>query len=901
LSKSCVNDCTPPLRFPRRPDDPPNRPGLSHIEYRIGTYADFRESMIRQLNASPTLLAWTHRVPDDPGIALLEGAAILGDILIFYQELYANEAFLGTAQWRDSVSDLVRLLGYRLSPGLGGRATFAFEVKGTKPVTVPKGFPIKATVEGIEKEAEFETTDTLVAYPWLSRFNLFRPLQQPNVGNETTEFYITSPDQDLSPLVLEEDDKLLIGDPTPAAAPTRLENAEIVIIESVRQEHGTNIYKIKGSLKRGGAVGSIAGFKLGRLFHHFGYDAPQTFIDPGGPVTQTDTPTGSETRVNQLVVSFQRSLSSTTQGSPTASAPSVASTSTLAFFALSSLFTSPLATASITSPPVTIVAPPIAANQVPLEVEVQDLPNSANFLMQIGSTAVIRKITSTTNSPMKWGQQTGTTSLVTLDSALATPGHTTADIREVVFYEVLSPIVTLKAALTDAEGDSGSELLFYGTDAEAQTLVNRRLAIADVEPKSVAVQSVEILSPLDRPRLRKVKLDTVLEYASFGHQEPFLDAFGNLVDATQGKSQSESVLGSGDNTQVFQTFKLPSAPLTYLLSVGDSPPEVPELQIYVNNKLWKYVPTLFGHNFDEQIYVVREDANNESYVQFGDGKTGARLPTGFENVTVIHRTGTGAFGALQEGTTAQGGKLEGLDNIQMPGVSSGGSEPEDGDNAKEAAPAKVQSLDRLVGLQDFESEVAAISGVARARAAWQLRNKIPAVVITVLMQTGRAEESGAVTEIIRHYNQCRGPNRHAVIVEPGTLKYVRVSIDFAFDPSFKEDLIRQDIAQALGTNSGKSSEGDNLRGLFGIKNRHFEQPEYANTIVATVQNVAGVKWAIVRVFSSLPFADDPATISLDSDTEKFNEVVAPGSAEILSLFSAHLTLTAVVETVKGVC
>ena len=169
----------------------------SHIDYRIGTYADFRESMIRQLNASPSLLAWTHRAPDDPGIALLEGAAILGDILTFYQELYANEAFLGTAQWRDSVSELVRLLGYRLSLGLGGRATFAFEVKAQKPVMVPKGFLVKAKVEGIEEEAEFETTGNLVAYPWLSRFNLFRPLQQPHVGNNTTEFYIASPDQDL--------------------------------------------------------------------------------------------------------------------------------------------------------------------------------------------------------------------------------------------------------------------------------------------------------------------------------------------------------------------------------------------------------------------------------------------------------------------------------------------------------------------------------------------------------------------------------------------------------------------------------------------------------------------------------------------------------------------------------
>ena len=44
------------------------------------------------------LAHWTHREPDDPGIALLEVGAVLGDILTFYQELYANEAYLRTAQ-----------------------------------------------------------------------------------------------------------------------------------------------------------------------------------------------------------------------------------------------------------------------------------------------------------------------------------------------------------------------------------------------------------------------------------------------------------------------------------------------------------------------------------------------------------------------------------------------------------------------------------------------------------------------------------------------------------------------------------------------------------------------------------------------------------------------------------
>ena len=162
MSRECRNDCVEPLNFPKRIN---NRPGLSHIDYRIGTYSDFREALLRKLNADPVLAPWTHREADDPGIALLEGASILGDILTFYQELYANEAYLRTAQWRESISDLVRLLGYRLSPGLGGKATFAFEVKGAKPVVIPAGFPLQAQVEGLEQPADFEATKEHLAYP----------------------------------------------------------------------------------------------------------------------------------------------------------------------------------------------------------------------------------------------------------------------------------------------------------------------------------------------------------------------------------------------------------------------------------------------------------------------------------------------------------------------------------------------------------------------------------------------------------------------------------------------------------------------------------------------------------------------------------------------------------------
>ena len=105
---SCVHDCPAAPVFPARID---NRPALDQVGYRVGDYARFRGHLLALIDQSRALEGWTHRRADDPGIALLECGAIAGEILAFYQELYANEAYLRTARWRESVARLVALGG----------------------------------------------------------------------------------------------------------------------------------------------------------------------------------------------------------------------------------------------------------------------------------------------------------------------------------------------------------------------------------------------------------------------------------------------------------------------------------------------------------------------------------------------------------------------------------------------------------------------------------------------------------------------------------------------------------------------------------------------------------------------------------------------------------------------
>src|SRR6185295_15343400 len=174
-----------------------------------------------------------------------------------------------------------------------------------------------------------------------------------------------------------------------------------------------------------------------------------------------------------------------------------------------------------------------------------------------------------------------------------------------------------------------------------------------------------------------------------------------------------------------------------------------------------------------------------------------------------------------------------------------------------------QSLDRLVSLQDFESEALGIAGVVKAGATWDLVNNIPAVVLTLLMDTGREGEILAVRETITNYNTGRGPHRFPVIGPPqeSKRKYVAINATYGFDSTYLKDEIEAAIQIALGVSSGKPNARDDQRGLFSLLRRDFGEREYATSIAGTIQNVPGVIWAEVKGFQSLGTPADPTVVN----------------------------------------
>ena len=249
--------------------------------------------------------------------------------------------------------------------------------------------------------------------------------------------------------------------------------------------------------------------------------------------------------------------------------------------------------------------------------------------------------------------------------------------------------------------------------------------------------------------------------------------------------------------------------------------------------------SLFGQGPDAEVYVVREDADGNSWVQFGDGgEFGARLPSGVDNVRATVRTESGAHGPLKEGTKVLPGRLERLQAVQLPGVITGGSESETPEVARAAAPGRVQSLGRLVGLSDFEAEALALPGVALASAAWGIAHGVPTVTVTVLMEHGREAEHAAIAEALRAAARDRGADRFEIDVVQGRFRSVKLRAEVAVAGGYDADAVLSATRDALGVDPAPD-------GLFSVNRRRFGQPEHVTHVAGVIQQVSGVSWARV--------------------------------------------------------
>jgi hypothetical protein len=534
------------------------------------------------------------------------------------------------------------------------------------------------------------------------------------------------------------------------------------------------------------------------------------------------------------------------------------------------------------------------------------------FTQAVGFT-VVKQIAAIRADSLMWGNLTGASTVVSFGGALVSPTdvgvdkYHTADIRHLQFHEVDGPELKV-GAQTDWNGGAfgalENELDFFGTYDEAIALIGRSLLFAHDDGRTQTVQVTSQLSdfPLTgkdkvNPWMWAVILDQPPAFAKedFDEAAPRVTVYGNIVAATQGKTLPGTPIGNGDVRQTFQTFALPKPPLTYLLDETKTPAQSAQLSIYVDGILWSEVDTFFNSKPDDHVYVVREDADGTSFVQFGDGKTGARLSSGQKNVVAQYRVGSGAYGALKADTHPQAsGKLNGLDKVVLPQPVTTGAAPESESNAREAAPGRVQSLGRLVSLADFEAEALAIPNVLKANAAWAAPAGVPLVQLTVLTQSESDADLEQVRGALATANRARGAARFPIQVTKGLRQYLHVHLTAGYDPTRRPEDVQAAIERALGMAGGEADGIDGSRGLFGLHGRRFGESAHTSQIIGAAQDADGVVWVTLAAAQTIdlgsPPETDPTRLEVPGTDLIPAQSIACGDTFILALHEKHLII-----------
>lgn len=134
------------------------------VDYTSRDYWSLRQDLINAVKS---------RVPDWRGdnqndflVVLLESFAFMGDILSYYTDRVANEAFLPTATQRQSLMNIAETYGYMPAGPLPAVASLQFTYQSDtadEDVIIPASTQVRGTynLAGEEQEVIFETVDAL--------------------------------------------------------------------------------------------------------------------------------------------------------------------------------------------------------------------------------------------------------------------------------------------------------------------------------------------------------------------------------------------------------------------------------------------------------------------------------------------------------------------------------------------------------------------------------------------------------------------------------------------------------------------------------------------------------------------------------------------------------------------
>jgi predicted phage baseplate assembly protein len=362
---------------------------------------------------------------------------------------------------------------------------------------------------------------------------------------------------------------------------------------------------------------------------------------------------------------------------------------------------------------------------------------------------------------------------------------------------------------TDVEGTSGVPA------AELAMLASIEHGVrAEVSP--VAGDKVHSFLTLSDKLAYRYKRDTVLIY-------------GNVVPTTHGERRLE-VVANADASQPFQTVMLRQYPLTYVPAANASG-TASTLEMRVNEVRWHQTDMLAGLGPTDRRFLVRLDDEGRASVTFGNGREGARPPTGAENIRASYRIGIGVAGNVKAGQiTLLATRPLGVKEVVNPLPATGGADRESRDEARRNVPLALLALDRLVSAQDYADFARTFAGIGKAVSArlWDGDHNLVHLTVAGGQDAPIATSSDLYRNLQLALSRLGDPSV-PVQIDVRTMKLLFVRAGIRALPDYQWEAVEARVREVLLE-------------AFSFDRRELGQDVVASEVISIIQAVPGVAY-----------------------------------------------------------
>ena len=764
--------------------DHPGKPeiaaGLPSLPRQLAGFADYRLAMLRDTPLHLALSGWRAREGDDLGIMLLEMWAYVLDVLGFYDERIANETYLRTGALRPSLRRLVELIGYQPRPALAASVVLAAIADGNRLVKLPPRTGFRSDAFDGNPPELFETEFVQTIHPLKNEWAL-APVREKVASGE------------------------LLLEPATAA----LDRDQLVLLRSAGKEIRLHVGRVT-SIE---SIEALDGARYRRLT-----------LDRPSDLTGATALDAVEVLTPTRVASVNR-LGSLSSGTLVAfGAPRALSARTLA----------------VLPDLLAIRQKTLVLDAVYSELAEQDAIIVARGRELRGATITSVDTVDVTVNPGTRDIPPVTIPATRIAISPQLPPEWTSDPRRLVMHFGLTragKLTSVAKTRLDKSDFAGPGLSIEGPVEPLLDRVGKssELLLFDAQGNGVLVNGGIEVNGRGEGQVR-------LSSGTAPFQPPLrtpVTVFGNLVRARRGESVLNEGLGSGDASQSFQSFTLGKAPLTYINDPAAPSGRRSTLEVRVNAIRWTQRPGFFGAQPEDEIFIVRQNDDGESVVTFGDGVTGARLPTGVDNVTATYRFGAGAA-KPPAGAIGQLAKpVEGLRRVVNPVAAGGGADADEPKDIRANAPNSALILGRAVSVPDFEALAREFGGVINAHVEWAWdESSQNAVVMVWFISSGGDIARQLRAFLIGHAD----PDTPLIAVEAKP-RPSRLVIDLGIDPRFNGEAVESQVRQTLI---------DPEAGILALENISIGRPLFRSRVFDVVLSVEGTRSVRSMTVDGLP-------------------------------------------------